>query len=295
MDTSSKVRVASVQYPVHPVASFDDFARQVEHASFVASDYGCDFVLFPELFTLQLLSAEAEKLPGEAAIERLSHYTPRLRELFTDLARRHNINLIGGTHLSRIESGAIRNICYVALRDGQLHERHKLHATPSEARFWGVSGGGVRDAEPIDTDRGRIGVMICYDSEFPELARRLTDAGVGLFFVPFCTDDRHGYLRVRYSCHARAVENQAMLVLAGTVGNLPGVGNFDIQYAQNVVLTPCDTPFARDGVAAEATPNVDQILMADLDLSSLAAARSHGTVRNLADRRLDLYQVRWSD
>ena len=290
---ASRVRVAAVQYPLRPVAGFADFAQQLEHAVFVAADYGCDFVLFPELFTLQLLSAEVEKLPGTEAVERLTHHTPALRELFVELAQRHRINLVGGTHITRLADGQVRNVCHVALRDGSLHERHKLHATPSEARYWGVSGGGVADALPIDTDRGRIGIMICYDSEFPELARRLTDAGAGLFFVPYCTDDRHGYLRVRYCCQARAVENQTMLVLAGTVGNLPGVGNFDIQYAQNAVLTPCDLPFARDGIAAEATPNVDQILIADLDLSALATAREHGTVRNLADRRTDLYRVDW--
>ncbi len=289
----SAVRVAAVQAPMKPVTGFAEFARQVQHAVLVAADYGCDFVLFPELFTLQLLSAEPAKLPGAAAVEALTAYTAQLRELFVELAQRHGINVIGGTHITRTEKG-IRNVCFVALRDGSLHERHKLHATPSERAFWGVGGGDADDAMPIETEHGRIGVMICYDSEVPELARRLTDAGAVLFFVPFCTDDRHGYLRVRYCCQARAVENQCVLVLAGTCGNLPGVGNFDIQYAQNVVLTPCDMPFARDGIAAEATPNVDQILIAEVNLAALATARERGTVRNLADRRTDLYRVQWT-
>lgn len=291
--SKTQVRVAAVQHPVKPVAGFADFARQVEHAVFVAADYGCDFVLFPELFTLQLLSAEAEKLDGAAAVEKLTTYTAPLQALFVELAKKHRIDVIGGTHITRTAKG-IRNVCHVALRDGSLHERHKLHATPSERAYWGVQGGDADDALPIDTEHGRIGVMICYDSEFPELARRLTDEGVSLFFVPFCTDDRHGYLRVRYCCQARAVENQCALVLAGTVGNLPGVGNFDIQYAQNAVLTPCDLPFARDGIAAEASPNIDQILIANIDLAALATARERGTVRNLADRRRDLYRVDWS-
>lgn len=291
--SATQVRVAAVQYPVKPVAGFDDLARQVEHAVFVAADYGCHFVLFPELFTLQLLSAEPQRLPGAQAVEKLTAYTPQLRELFAGLAKKHRIVVIGGTHITNTAQG-IRNVCFVALPDGTLHERHKLHPTPSERTCWGVTGGTADDALPIDTEHGRIGVMICYDSEFPELARRLTEADVALFFVPFCTDDRHGYLRVRYCCQARAVENQCALVLAGTVGNLPGVGNFDIQYAQNAVLTPCDLPFPRDGVAAEASANVDQILIADVNLAALARARKAGTVRNLADRRSDLYRVHWN-
>jgi predicted amidohydrolase len=100
-------------------------------------------------------------------------------------------------------------------------------------------------------------------------------------------------MRVRYCAAARAVENQCFAVLAGTVGNLPNVDNMDIQYAQSCVLTPCDFPFARDGVAAEAAPNVEMVTIADLALDSLYSARQGGTVQNLKDRRFDLYSVIW--
>lgn len=109
----------------------------------------------------------------------------------------------------------------------------------------------------IDTDCGPIGVLICYDAEFPELGRHLADQGVHIVFVPFCTDERQSYLRVRYCAQARAVENQCYIVMSGNVGNLPNVHNMDIQYAQSCVLTPCNFPFARDGVAADTTPNVE--------------------------------------
>jgi predicted amidohydrolase len=147
----------------------------------------------------------------------------------------------------------------------------------------------------IPTDCGPIGVLICYDSEFPELARRLVDEGARMLFVPFCTDNRQGYLRVRYCSQARAIENQCYVVLSGNVGNLPNVENMDIQYAQSCILTPCDFPFARDGVAAEASENVETVTVADLDLSDLAWAKSQGTVRNLRDRRFDLYKTVWAD
>jgi predicted amidohydrolase len=146
----------------------------------------------------------------------------------------------------------------------------------------------------IQTDIGPVGVLICYDSEFPELARRLVDEGARIIFVPFCTDNRQGYMRVRYCAQARAIENQCFVVLSGNVGNLPGVDNMDVQYAQSCILTPCDFPFARDGIAAEASENIETLTIADVNLADLTWARAEGTVRNLSDRRFDLYRIDWS-
>jgi predicted amidohydrolase len=112
--------------------------------------------------------------------------------------------------------------------------------------------------------------------------------------VPFCTDNRQGYMRVRYCAQARAIENQCFVVLSGNVGNLPNVHNMDIQYAQSCILTPCDFPFARDGIAAEATENVETLTITDVNLADLSWARAEGTVRNLADRRFDLYDIKWN-
>jgi predicted amidohydrolase/GNAT superfamily N-acetyltransferase len=286
------VRVASVQYMQRRIASFDEFAQQVEYFVDIAADYDADFVAFPELITLQLLSIENAELSPVDSIRRLSEYTPQVREMFQRLAVHYNINIIGGSHPTRMPNGDIHNVCYVCLRDGSIHEREKLHPTPSERNVWNVTGGET--ASMIQTDCGPIGVMICYDSEFPEVARHLTDQGALILFVPFCTDVREGYLRVRYCSQARAIENQCYVVLSGNVGNLPGVNNFDIQYGQSCILTPSDFPFARDGIAADSTPNTETVLFADLRLENLARARNSGAVQNLKDRRFDLYEVRWA-
>nr|WP_240530110.1 nitrilase-related carbon-nitrogen hydrolase [Novosphingobium sp. PC22D] len=153
---------------------------------------------------------------------------------------------------------------------------------------------GGYGASMIPTDCGPIGVMICYDSEFPEIARHLVNQGALLLFVPFCTDERRGYLRVRYCCHARAVENQCYVVTSGVVGNLPNVENMDIHYAESAVLTPSDFPFARDGVAADTAPNTETIAIADLSIDDLLTSRQSGAVQNLRDRRFDLYRVDWN-
>lgn len=285
------VRIATVQYMLRKVSSFSEFIKNIEYFVNVVADYKSDFVVFPELFTLQLLSIEDQELSPSESIEALTKYTPRFKEVMRDMALSYNVNIIAGSHPTRVESGQIENISYVFLRDGRTFEQPKIHPTPNERYWWNIEGGSTLNA--IDTDCGPIGVLICYDSEFPELARHLVDQGVQIIFVPFCTDERQSYLRVRYCCQARAVENQIYVVMSGNVGNLPNVANLDIQYAQSSILTPCDFPFARDGIAADTTPNVEMVAFADLRPESLIMARNSGTVQNLKDRRHDLYRVQW--
>ncbi|AKH41231.1 putative amidohydrolase/ribosomal protein S18 acetylase RimI-like enzyme [Altererythrobacter atlanticus] len=287
------VRLATCQLQARAVKDFDEFLGHVEYFVDVAADYESDFILFPELFTLMLLSAEDEELSSIEAIEALSRYTPRIRKALSEMALKYNINIVGGSHPTRMPDGDIHNVAYVCLRDGSIHEQEKIHPTPNEAYWWNIKGGDSIDV--IQTDCGPIGVTICYDSEFPELTRRLVDEGARIIFVPFCTDSRQGYMRVRYCAAARAIENQCFMVLSGNVGNLPNVANMDIQYAQSCILTPCDFPFARDGIAAEATENVETLTISDVNLADIAWARAEGTVKNLADRRFDLYRIEWEE
>ncbi|MEL7346306.1 MAG: GNAT family N-acetyltransferase [Pseudomonadota bacterium] len=286
-------RITTVQFAARELASREEFYERVEDFIDAAADYESDFVVFPELFTLQMLSAEKKKLPADEAIEVLSTYTAEFVERLKAWAIAYNINVIGGSHPTRTEDGDIQNVAYIALRDGSVHAQEKLHPTPDERRWWNIKGG--EEINAIETDCGPIGVMICYDSEFPELARRLVDQGARILFVPYCTDTRHGHLRVKYCCQARAVENQAYVVTSGDVGHLPDVENMDIQYAQSAIFTPCDFPFARDGIAAECSENVEMVAVADVDLSTLSWARAEGAVRNLRDRRFDLYKTVWTE
>ncbi|MGR3492369.1 MAG: carbon-nitrogen hydrolase family protein, partial [Shimia sp.] len=288
----TSVRVASVQMEARRLASTDAFYDAVDYFVKIAADYGADFVTFPEYFSLQLLSPEPLRSPPEA-IQRMTEHTAEFRERLSAMAIARNINIIGGTHPTQTEDGDIQNVAYVFLRDGSVHAQEKMHATPDERTAWAIAGGDI--VAPIETDCGPIGVAICYDSEFPELVRRLADSGALILFVPYNTDTRHGHLRVKYCCQARAIENQMYVVTAGMTGNLANVSNIDIQYAQSAILTPCDFPFARDGIAAEASENVEMITVADLDLKQLRWARAQGSVRNLRDRRFDLYRTRWSD
>jgi predicted amidohydrolase/ribosomal protein S18 acetylase RimI-like enzyme len=286
------VRVAVVQYQQRRVTTFEEFGNTVEYFIDVVADYKADFVLFPEFFTLQLLSIKGAKASPKEAMQILTEYLEPLKSLMSGLAIKYNINIIGGTHPSIQEDGRILNICHVFLRDGSMHHQEKIHPTPNEKQWWQIEGGN--DIHTIMTDCGPIGILICYDCEFPEMSRHLIDQGARILFVPFCTDERQAYMRIRYCAQARAIENQCYVALAGNVGNLPNVINMDIQYAQSCILTPCDFPFARDGVAADTTPNVEMVAFTDLNMLNLAVARSSGAVQNLKDRRYDLYSVNWA-
>ncbi len=284
------VRVATVQYEQRKISSYDEFANHVEYFVRSVAEYRTDFVLFPESFTMQLLSMHHEPLTADKAIETLAKYTEQFKDMMMKLAIEYNINIIGGSIPTK-KGTEIQNVAYVFLRDGSVHAQAKVHPTPDERNVWNMQG--TSKVERIMTDCGPIGVLICYDAEFPELSRHLVDQGMFILFVPFCTDQRAGYLRVRYCAQARAVENQCYVAIAGNVGNLPGVSNMNVQYAQSAIFTPSDFSFARDGIAAETPINVETIAFADLNIKTLIAARNSGSVINLQDRRTDLYTVEW--
>ncbi|MBU1213083.1 MAG: GNAT family N-acetyltransferase [Alphaproteobacteria bacterium] len=288
-----RVRVATVQYQMRKITDKEEFRQQVEYFIDVAGDYRTDFIVFPENFTLQLLSLEPTRLQHKDSIKRISTYVDWFCEFMSHFAVSYNVNIIGGTHPMIDRKGEIKSVCYVFLRDGSVHAREKTHPTPSEGYWWNIKGG--ERVEIIDTDCGPIGVMVGYDVEFPEVSRHLVDQGAMILFVPFCTDEPRSYLRIRYCSQARAVENQCYVAISGVVGNLPNVEDMDIHYAQSCIFTPCDFAFSRDGIAADTALNTETIAFSDLSLSDLRAARNAGTVRNLRNRRFDLYRVAWSD
>ncbi|TDQ35423.1 bifunctional GNAT family N-acetyltransferase/carbon-nitrogen hydrolase family protein [Aureibacillus halotolerans] len=288
--TSLPVRICVIQYMMKRISSFEEFAQQVEYYTDVAADYGSDFAVFPEIFTTQLMSFLDEKHPSQA-IRRLTEYTEDYIQLFTALAVKYNVNIVGGSHFVE-EGDKIYNIAYLFRRDGTIEKQYKIHVTPNERKWWGIAPGDA--IRVFDTDCGKVAIQICYDIQFPELARIATDRGANIIFVPFCTDDRQGYLRVRYCSQARAVENQVYVVTAGTVGNLSQVENMDIQYAQSAIFSPSDFEFARDGVVAECNPNIETIVVGDVDLEVLRRQRKSGTVRNIQDRRHELFKVTYT-
>lgn len=281
------VRIGLIQWQMRPYKGFDDLMQQAEFFIDAVSGYRSDFALFPEFFNAPLM-AENNHLSESDAIRELAKYTPDIVHRLSELAISYNINIISGS-MPEIKDKTLYNAGYLCKRDGKIERYEKLHVTPDEAKIWGMQGGN--ELRAFDTDCGKIGILICYDVEFPELSRILADEGMDILFVPFLTDTQNGYSRVRSCAQARAIENECYVAIAGSVGNLPKVHNMDIQFAQSMVFTPCDFAFPTNGIKAEATQNTEMILIADVDIGLLRELNQFGSVRNLKDRRLDLYSL----
>ncbi len=281
------VRVAAVQYALRPIATFDDFARQSAGYVATAAEFAARLVVFPEYFTTQLMSIPANG--GDfGTVRDLAGYGERYRALFTDLARRRAMHIVAGTHVVA-DGNRLYNAAHLFHPDGRVDVQRKLHLTPTEAGPWGISPGERLD--PVALPWGKAATLTCYDVEFPELARQARARGASMIFAPTCTDDHHGYYRVRYSAHARAIENQVFVVVASTVGGLPNVEHMRSNVGEAAILAPCDFPFPPGGVLASGDRNQDMVVVANLDLGQLARARSGGSVRTWQDRRRDLYPL----
>lgn len=284
----SVVRLGLIQWQMRPLYNLDALFEQAEFFIDAVSGYSSDFALFPELFTAPLM-ADYNHLNEPDAIRELAKFAEPVRKKFEEFAISYNINIITGS-MPYLENGKLLNVGFLCKRDGSSEMYTKIHITPNEVSTWGMSGGDL--IKTFDTDCGRIGIVICYDVEFPELPRLLADQGMQILFVPFLTDTQNGYTRVKHCAQARAIENECYVAIAGCVGNLPRVNNMDIQFAQAAVFTPSDFAFPTNGIKAEATPNTEMTLIVDVDIDLLKELHEHGSVKTLKDRRFDLYEVK---
>jgi predicted amidohydrolase/GNAT superfamily N-acetyltransferase len=288
---SSYVRLGLIQWQMRPYRDLDELFVHVEYFVDAVSGYKSDFALFPEFFNGPLL-AQYNHLNESDAMRALAGVTPEIRDRFRNLAIRYNVNIITGS-MPVMEDGALTNVGFLCHRNGNVDNYEKIHITPDEKSFWGIQGGSKLSV--FETDAGKVGILICYDVEFPELPRLLAAKGMQILFVPFLTDTQNAYMRVRCCAQARAIENECYVAISGSVGNLPGVENMDIQYSQSAVFTPCDFAFPSNGIKSEATPNTEMILISDVDLSLLDELHTFGSVRNLKDRRTDIYRIDYNE
>ena len=284
----SIIRLGLVQWQMRPLNNLDEFFNQAEFFIDAVSGYESDFALFPELFIAPLM-ADYNHLSEADAIRELAKYAEPIKKKFQEFAISYNINIITGS-MPYLEDGILYNAGFLCKRDGTNEVYKKIHITPNEVFHWGITGGST--IQTFDTDCGKIGIVICYDIEFPELSRLMADDGMDILFVPFLTDTQNGYTRVKCCAQARAIENECYVAIAGCVGNLPKVNNMDIQYAQSAVFTPSDFAFPSNGIKAEATPNTEMTLIVDVDIDLLKELHEHGSVKILKDRRHDLYSIK---
>ena len=284
------IRLGVVQWQMRTLSSVSDLLHHAEFFIDAVAGYHADFVLFPEYISAPLMGLFNDKNPADA-IRMLAGYSSEIRNGLLQMAMSYNINIIAGS-MPEYSAHELYNVSWLLRRDGTFEAQYKIHITPDEVSYWGVKGGDA--LKVFDTDCGKIAVLICYDSEFPELARLAALEGAQIIFVPFWTDTKNAYQRVRYCSHARAIENECFVAITGSVGNLPDAENMDIQYAQAAIFSPSDFSFPHDAILAEATPNTEMTLIADVNLELLRQVRSRGATRNLSNRRHDLYRLDWN-
>ena len=272
------LRVAAAQYPPERVATLDAWRAKMERWVAEAAGNGAALLVFPEYGAMELAAlagADGDLAAQTAALQPL---VPAAFAAVDGLARRHGVWLLAPSLPVRRPDGALRNVARLAGPDGPAGEQEKLVPTRFERERWDLTGGTA--VRVFDTPWGRVGVCVCYDAEFPLIARAQAEAGAVLLLVPSCTDTAAGWHRVRVGAAARALENQCFVVQAPTVGDAPWCPAIDANVGAAAVYAPPDVGLPDDGVVAMGTMDRPGWLYADLDLAAVGRVRRDGAVLN---------------
>jgi len=281
-----KIWISATQFALKPFKQFlsfkDDCISMLDKAK------GADFVVFGEWFTLGLLAADMELGKASYAdIKKVSRFTNDYTELFSKLAKEKHQFIVAGTTVEEC-NGRYYDTCFMFDPDGKEYKHRKTHLFPLEREDWGMSEDD--SIKVIETEKAKVGVCICYESQIPECSRSLALKGAEIIFCPSLTLTEAGYYRIRNSCEARSIENQLITVMSSTVGDLSpmkvrGVG-------KSSILSPCDNPWPDNGIIAEGEMNKEMIVTADVDVDAIYVTREKGAARPHKDRirRSKLYK-----
>jgi predicted amidohydrolase len=270
------VRVAVANWKIRPIRSDGQFFSHIHEFLVKADDDGAKLVVLPELFSLELFQLES-KLRAEDAPQYLVQYADAIDEWLSRMSQNSGMAIVGGSHF-RWENEVIHSVCPIAFPDGRMYYQHKNKLTVYERSDWRLEPGHGIAKLP-----GRLGVSVCYDSEFPEGVRALAEDGMLIHTVPAWTETRRGFQRVRWSCQARAIENQTFVIHSSLVGDI-GREPVPESYGSSAIITPSIAPFPMEAIIAETKLNEDDLVVANLDIDALFAARNEGEVTNWQDR-----------
>jgi predicted amidohydrolase len=271
------LRLGTLAYPVTAPESFGAFADKFGALVAEGAGGGADLLVMPEYACMELAAAYACTGDVHAELRAVCAQREALLDLFVGLACRHGVWLLPGS-LPWAEDGRVRNRAPLISPEGVLRFQDKSVMTRFESERWGVQGG--HSPAVFDTPWGRVGIAICYDSEFPNLVHAQAVAGAKLILVPSCTDTFHGFNRVQFSARARALENQCFVAVAPTVGDAPALATLDENHGFAAIFGPVDRGFAADGVVAAGAMDAPGWVFADLDFAALDTVRADGAVRN---------------
>ncbi|MGR8998366.1 MAG: carbon-nitrogen hydrolase family protein [Gammaproteobacteria bacterium] len=285
------VKIASAQYDISFLKNWQAYQLKIERWVAEAKMHDAGILLFPEYASMELAS-----LFGPEIYSSLSKQLASMQSLHDDyitlfrtLAQKYQCIIQSGTFPVRIDSRIYRNRAYLFMPDGQFDYQEKIMMTRFENEQWLIKGGN--ELKCFDTEYGRIAINICYDSEFPLLARKQVEAGCTLILVPSCTDTLAGYHRVKIGCQARALENQCFVVQASLVGNAEWSEAVDINVGAAAIYTPVDRGFPDNGILSVGTINAVQWVIAEISPNDCATVREQGQVFNYRDWPLQYTHV----
>lgn len=274
--------MAAAQYGIDFLQSWNNYQDKIVDLVLDAVHHGAELLVFPEYGAIELASLYPPEIHGhlERQLVQLQRELPQFLELYHELARRHNLYVIAPS-FPVLVAGEFRNRAHLFSPSGAQDFQEKLIMTRFENEEWLVRPG--QGVKVFDTQAGRLAINVCYDVEFPLLARAQAQAGAQVICVPSCTDTLAGYHRVRIAAQARALENQCYVVQSPTVGEAPWSPALDLNVGAAGVFTASDRGFPDDGVLAIGTLNAVQWLYATLDLDLIDQVRRDGQVFNFRD------------
>ncbi len=281
-----RVKIAVTQFKLRPYKKFESFRDSILKQMNKSKD--ADFVVFGEWFTLGLLAIDTNLAKARYSdIKKVSKYTYHYTELFSKIAKERGQFIVGGTTVEE-DNGRYYDTCFMFNPNGKVYKHRKTHLFPLERKEWGMSE--YNKMNVIRTDKAKIGVCICYESQIPECARRLTLKGAEIIICPSFTLTEAGYYRIRHACEARSIENQLITVMSSVVGGLSpmklrGIG-------RSSILSPCDKPWPNNGIIKEGNMNEEMIIRAQIDVDDIYITREKGAARPHKDRirRSSLYK-----
>lgn len=276
------VRIAAAAYPLDALPTLGAVEDKIARWVAEATGEGAELLLFPEYGAMELAAPAGEKVVAslEASLDAVSDATPRISAVYADLAKRHKVHILGASGPRLDGDGRHRNTARLFAPSGRSGVQDKRIMTPFE-HDWGIAAG--ESTQVFDTAIGRVGVAICYDSEFPLLVRAMVEAGAEIILVPSCTEFVSGYHRVRTSAMARALEGTCVAVVSPTVGEATWSPAIDYNSGAAGVYVPAEWGLSETGVLAEGQLNAPGWVYATADLAALARLTSSGEMRNRTD------------
>lgn len=277
------MKIATAAFPFEWHKRWNDYVGKLRLWVRTAADSEAKLLVFPEYGAMEIASLGGEDAARDLqrSIDAIDSRLAEVDDLHASLAKEFGLHICAGSAPVRREDGAAVNRARLFAPDGGRGAQDKLIPTPFEREDWGVAGGA--GACVFETAIGKVGILVCYDAEFPLIARAMVEAGAEILLVPSCTETLRGYWRVRVAAMARALEGQCVTVHSSTVGEADWCPAVSANVGAAAIYGPPDAGFPEDGIIAMGKLDAPGWTYGEVSLETIRAVRRDGEVRGLAD------------